>query len=262
MKKQVTSVFLIFCLSFLAACGNTANTENTQHNTKQEFILQTKNLSDFGGNFSREYTTVIDANSSLQIPAESAGKVSSIRFKEGQTVRAGATIISLEDTMTNYDLAVKQAQNAITLQDASAQTSLVNIDNQISAAEAQYNKALVAYNQLMEQTNLKYDNVVQENKNKLKTFNDTYKSQLNNIEAMMNQQLFDADKILGMTSENQYINTAFKAYLGIANGVGISKSTDSWNKLYGVRGEMRKRMENNTPFTESDTAADMALLEK
>lgn len=128
-------------------------------------------------------------------------------------MRAGATIINLSDSVTNYDLALKQAQNSIEMQDANAQTSIINIDNQIVAAKAQYDRAQLSYNQLIDRNNLKYNNVVQKNKDTLKTYDDTYKNQLLSLEGMMNQYLYDADKILGMTQETQYANNAWEPYL-------------------------------------------------
>lgn len=177
-------------------------------------------------------------------------------------MKAGQTIIALSDSLTNYDLAIKQARNGITLQEANATTSLVNLDNQISSAQSQYDKAVLAYNQLNAGNDLKYDNVVQKNKDQLKTYNDAYRNYLVAIDGMATQYLYDADLILGMTSENQYRNNSFENYLGVANGVGRSKSEDEWNKTYAMRGEIRKLLDANKNFTDGDTNAQIETVSK
>lgn len=147
------------------------------------------------------------------------------------------------------------------MQNATAATNLANLDTQIANAEIQYQKAELAYRQLTERNSLKYDNTVQQNKNQLSSYNDTYKTQLNSVDGMMTQFLYDADKIIGVTEENTYINQAWEAYLGAVNGIGWSKSEDEWNKTFALRGEIRKRRESGKKFTESNAVADMMILE-
>lgn len=259
--KAKTILLALMCVFFLASCGQNTENQTNSTNTKQEFSIKTIRLGDLGGNFNAEKTAIIEASSTLSIPAESSGKVAKINFKEGDRVKAGATIIGLEDSIANYDLAVAQARNGIVLQDATAATNLTNLDTQITNAEIQYQKAELAYRQLTERNSLKYDNIVQQNKDQLATYNDTYKTQLNSVDGMMTQFLYDADKIIGVTEENRYINQAWEAYLGAVSGIGWSKSEDEWNRTYSSRGEIRKRIESGKNFTESDTAADIAILE-
>lgn len=126
--------------------------------------------------------------------------------------------------MANYDLMLLQAKNAITLQEASNANTLTNIDTQISNAEIQLERARESYRSLKEKNNLQYDNIVKNNKDQLATLNDTYKNQLSTAENMMTSFLYSADKILGMTEENKFINYNWEAYLGQKNNIGISRS--------------------------------------
>lgn len=126
--------------------------------------------------------------------------------------------------MANYDLMLLQAKNAITLQEASNANTLTNIDTQISNAEIQLERARESYRSLKEKNNLQYDNIVKNNKDQLVTLNDTYKNQLSTAENMMTSFLYSADKILGMTEENKFINYNWEAYLGQKNNIGISRS--------------------------------------
>lgn len=215
MKTPFFIVVIFFAL-FLTSCGQ--NNEN--HNTpteKQIFTIKTTTLGDFKTDISTEKTATIQANSTLTIPAETAGKISKIFVKEGQKLRVGETIATLEDTFNNYDLALLQAKNRIATEQAGNETQIVNLENSVISAKMNYNKALLAYNQLISQNNLKYDNLVKKNADQLRGIDDNYRSHLNNLDAMATQYLYEADKILGMTSENQHINNVFEAYLGVAN---------------------------------------------
>lgn len=235
MKKTLT-IGLFLPLMILASCGQQSTDSNTTASgTKQNFTVQTASLVDFGTDISAEKSAVIQANSTLDIPAEAAGKISKIFVKEGQTLRAGATIATIADTVTNYDLMLTQAKNNIGLQNAANEAQLVNLDNGISSAQMQYDKALQAYKQLLGRNDLKYDNLVKKNQDTLDSYNDTYRQQLSALEAMMTQQLHEADKILGMTSNFQYANNSWENYLGAANGEGMATAQDSWNVIYTLR---------------------------
>lgn len=263
MNKQFLAISLISLL-FLASCGGQSTDTNTESGVtteKTDFIVRTDSLGSFGTDISTEKTAVIQADSTLTLGAEANGQISKILVKEGQTVRAGAPIATISDTMSNFDLLLSQARNNIELQKAGNASQMANLDISISNAETAYKKALQSYNQLLEKTNLQYDNLVDSNNTTLKTYNDSYRSQMSGLDATMTQLLHDADEILGMTKYRQYENDAWQGYLGLLNGEGSGKSEDSWNMVTASRGAIRARLEKKTDFTESPNE-DIAILEK
>lgn len=226
-----------------------------------DFIIQTKDLGDFGNSISTEKSSVIQANSTLNLNAESGGKINKIFKKEWDFVKAGTVIATIADNVSNYDLQLMQAKNNINLQDASAETQLANLANSVSNADIAYKKALQTYNQLQEKTSLEYDNLVKSNNDTLKTYNDTYRSQLSALDAMMTQYLHSSDKIIGMTSQYENAVYRWQSYLGASNGEGTSKAEDAWNEVYGARGVVRAKLEDQTTFTDGDATENMKVVE-
>lgn len=223
------------------------------------FLLQTKKLGDFRAAITREQTAMIQASSTLTLTAESAGTVENIRVKEGQSVHAGASLIQLQDSLTHYDLLVAQAKNGLTLQETNAETTRVNLENSIAQAEMAYKQALQNYQNLQNRNGLQYDTLVQKNKDTLKTYNDAYRNFLRDLDGAMTQYLYEADRIIGASSDNEYRVGGWRHYLGANSGIGTSKAEDAWNTLYTARGAIRSRLESKASFTESDTEKDIEI---
>lgn len=146
-------------------------------------------------------------------------------------------------------MALLQAKNRIATEQAGNETQLVNLENSVISAKMNYDKALLAYNQLISQNNLKYDNLVKKNADTKASYHDTYINNLNAMEAMMSQYLNEADQTLGMTDNYRYNNDVFERYLG-ANGGGTIQAEESWNVLYAARGAVRARVSEKKIFGE------------
>lgn len=81
MKTPFFIVVIFFAL-FLTSCGQNNDNHNTTPTEKQIFTIKTTTLSDFKTDISTEKTAIIQANSTLTIPAETSGKISKIFVKE------------------------------------------------------------------------------------------------------------------------------------------------------------------------------------
>lgn len=79
--QKIFSLLLIFSVLALASCQNNNDNQNNTE-TKQIFTLKTTRLADFSQDFSREYSAIIEANSTLEIPAETSGEVKHIFYNE------------------------------------------------------------------------------------------------------------------------------------------------------------------------------------
>lgn len=257
---KTNKIFLLFFTIFLFSCGQNSDTQNTP-TEKQIFSVKTQQLSDFETDISEEKTAVIQGNSTISLVAESSGKIGKIFAKEWENLKAGAVIATISDTVGNYDLALKQAKNNLSLQKANNESQMVNLENAISSAQMQYDKALLAYNQLLGQNTLKYDNLVEKNKNTISGFDDIYRNHLKTLDSIMTQYLYSADMILGKTDNFRYQNDAWEYYLGW-NGNGTKDAEDAWDNLYTARGKVRARLENSAIFGENNSEADFALLDE
>jgi multidrug efflux pump subunit AcrA (membrane-fusion protein) len=70
----------------------------------------------------------ITAKSSLTLTSKGVGEVANIEVKEGSQVKAGSVIARLKDTLTNYDLQLAQAENALKIQNATKETTSLNLE--------------------------------------------------------------------------------------------------------------------------------------
>lgn len=261
MKQHLYIFTLIGSIMFLSGCG-WSTPETPSHTKKTPFILHTEPLENFRSEITREKTATLQASSTLSLSSESAGTVNAISVREGQAVSAWTPLITLKDSLNNYDLAVAQAKNGVILQEASSDTTRVNLENSVLQAEIAYNRALQDATNIKNRRWLQYDTLVKKNRDTLATINDAYKNHLTDLERSMTHYLHEADKIIGVTSENQWKNSAWKAYLWAQSGVNISRAEKAWNTVYSVRWEIRKQQEKRTDFTSDDAHARIALLER
>ena len=74
----------------------------------------------------------------------------------------------LKDTQTNYDLRLAQAENALTIQNASIETTRINLENAVENARIAYERSKQAYDTLTGKNALQYDSVVSTNEKTLK----------------------------------------------------------------------------------------------
>lgn len=94
----------------------------------------------------------------------------------------------------------------------------------------------------------------------LDAYNQNYKTYLTDTDRLMTQLLFEADKILGVTSLNEYANDNWEAYLGIRNGTSFADAKNEWNTLYTVRGIIRAKLEKNMYIDPDRVSTDVELV--
>lgn len=212
---HIVPIVLIGTLA-LSSCGggNTPDASTAQTPEKTPYKITTESIGSLSQQIKREQNATITASSHLTLTAQTSGEVSSVNFHEGQAVRAGAAIVSLRDTLSNTDLAVVQARNGITLQDASITTTTVNLDQAITAAQAAYDRARLTYESLTSKTSLQYSNTLKQNNTTLRIYQDNYTNFLNELDRLMTQLLHEGDQILGMTAAYEHTNDAWEPYLG------------------------------------------------
>lgn len=257
MKKYILAVLP---LALLSSCGNTQTPVSTA-TWKQVIVASVKPLGDFSHELTSEKTATIQSSSNLTVSSEWAGIISSIKYKEGDYVKAWTPIVYIRDTMTNVDLMVTQAKSNLALQDAQRDTQIINLDNSIANAKIAYDKAIQASKTANWKSNLEYDNLAKKNRETLKTYNDAYQNYLTSMDALLTQYLHSGDQILGMTDVYDTANNWFESYLWARAGSSLIDAKDSWNIVYAARGEIRARIEAKKPFTEGNTEADLKILD-
>ncbi len=209
-----------------------------------------------------EKTWRITASSTLTLAAQGVWEISNIAVREGQSVKAGTVIATLKDTQTNYDLRLTQAENTLAIQNASIETTRINLDNTVEGARVAYERARQSYDTLMGKNALQYDTVVNNNEKTLKGYNEVFRNYLSDAEKNMTSLLYDGDKILGITTNYEYANDAWEPYLGARAWDTRALAIGEWNRLYTARGELRARLEKNKSIDISNPQADFDLVTK
>lgn len=119
----------------------------------------------------------------------------------------------LKDTVNNFDLRLAQAENAITTQDATIEITRINLDQGVDNGRIALERAEQAYKTLTDKNAISYDMVVNTNGKTLDAYNQNYKTYITDTDRLMTQLMFEADKILGITSANEYANDGWESYL-------------------------------------------------
>lgn len=253
---------LITLLVLLSSCSQTRETTLPLSGSleKTPFIIRTQKLSDF------TWTTVIEksgrivASSSLTLSSKSAGEIGKILVKEGEYVRAWATIAVLKDTVNNYDLRLDQAENALLQQNATIATTEANMNTSIDASRIGLARAKLAFESATSRKNITSLSLSNTNQKTVESYNILYKNYLSDIERQLTQMLYSGDKILGITTNFEYSNDPWEAYLGSRVWDSRSMALNEWNKLYGTRWELRARIEKGTYITAGNANADLAYV--
>lgn len=178
-------------------------------------------------------------------------------MKEGQKVKAGATIAVLKDTVNNFDIKLSQAENALAIQDTNIATTKINLDQSVNNAKIAYERAQQTYDTLTSRNAISYDSTVNTNAKTLDSYNENYKTFLADLDRIMTQSLYDGDKIIGASSTFEYANDSWEDYLGSRVGNSRSLAEEAWGKAYASRGALRAKKEKNTSLNTQNLQADL-----
>lgn len=256
--KKFTAIFLSSLL-ILSSCGKSSEVI-VEKIEKKPFLIETQILGKKTEAYTIEKSARLTAGSSLTLSAESVWEVSSISVKEGSKIRRGTRLISLRDTVNSYDIRVAQAANSVSIQDASIESTKIGLDRAITDSQIAYEQAKRAYDTLIEKTTLSYDTIVNANQKALDNLDATYKTYLADIDKNMDQVLYESDRILGLSSNNEYTNDGFESLLGARVGNLKYLSDNSYGRALAQLGQIRaQKLKSMTPETAKSDIENIEL---
>ncbi len=258
MKKFI--VFFILLPFVLSSCGTPEALPPVVQIEKTPFYIETYSIGKKVETYSIEKPGRLVSASSLTLAAESAGEITSILVKEGQKIKKWSRLIALRDTINSYDIRLAQAENALKVQDAGTASTKLSLEKAITDTQIAYDQAKRNYDLLVARNNLVYDTLVNGNTKTLESYNENYKSYLIGIETLMNNYLYEWDKIMGMTSAFQYTVDGWKSYLWAKVGNLYSQATNEWNNTYASRGNIRSKKEAGGSITQATLQADLDVI--
>lgn len=257
---------LAFCLLLLASCGETpevsppVTVSAEKREEKAPFIVETLILGTETWATKVEKSARIVASSNLVLTTQSAGEISKILIKEWQVVKAGTSIISIKDSLTNLDLRLDQAENSVNIQKASLETTAANLEIAVQSARIWYERAKQWYESLLSKNNITYDALVKNNRRTLDAYNGSFASYLADLDRTLTQTLYEGDKILGISPDFDAASDWWDAYLWIRVWNARSLAVNAWNNAYRVRGLVRSKIEQWASFDGNNPTFDLALL--
>jgi multidrug resistance efflux pump len=257
------TIFFIFSLVFLASCERASELEETLSGTgaeKTPFIIKIEKLSDFSPSTTVEKSGRISASSSLTLTSKGAGEIGKLLVKEGQYIRAWATIAILKDTVNNFDLRLDQAENALIQQNASIATTEANMNSSLDAARIALERARLGYESATSRKNIEQLTLTTTNLKTVESHTILYKNYLSDLERQMTQMLYSGDKILGVTTTFEWVNDTWEDYLWVRAWDSKSLATNEWNATYTTRGELRARIAKGVYITAWTATADLTYV--
>ncbi len=162
--------------------------------------------------------------------------------------------------MNSYDIRVAQAQNSVSIQDASIESTKLNLDRAIFDSQVAYDQSKRAYDTLVAKTTLSYDTIVNSNQKTLDNLDASYKTYLADIDKNLDQVVFESDRILGLSSNNEYINDGFESQLGARVGNLKYTSDNSYGRALAQLGQIRaQKLKTLTPETAKSDIENIEL---
>jgi multidrug resistance efflux pump len=273
----ILSLISIFILS---SCSKTEEVVVTPEKTP--FLIQTQWLSQASSDYTVTKSARITAGSSLTIASEGIGTVRSIPVKEWARIKVGSNLIELWDTVWQYNIRLRQAQNSLEWQYVNEKNTIISLNQAISDAEVAYEQSLQNYTTLrsdMEERKKKAEqdlyNANPQNSGSTAAINieklrldlekantdyrtlvgnldETYEVYLRDIEKTIGIILTDTDKILGITDGQRNYNDAYESALGAR---GVNDKNDAETLWRGLQNELK-----NTDFAKN-VSTDEANIE-
>ncbi len=258
--KSLISIVLISVLILSGCWAPVVETPTEKEKTK--FIIDTYEVGKEQKNVLIQKTGRITASSSLTLTAQWAGEVSKISVREWQSVKAGTVIATLKDTQSNYDLRFSQAQNTLKVQNATIETTRINLEQAVDNARIAFERARQSYETLTNKNNFAVETLINTNSKTLDSYNESYKTYLSDTERIMTQMLYEADKILGITTNFQYANDSWEPYLGTRVGNSKSLADNEWGSTYALRWDLRARIEKTKTINLANPDEDFEFISK
>lgn len=140
----------------------------------------------------------------------------------GQNVAVSNTEVSVDRALTDAQIAFDQAERAyntlladVTERKKKAESDYFNSDlsKTGSIASSNYEKTKLD----LEKADIDYKNILANNTQQLSNIDSSYHVFANDVRKTLEQMVFEADKVLGVTNAYQTSNDTFESFLGARN---------------------------------------------
>lgn len=102
---------------------------------KTDFYIELKDFSDFSTGTYLEKSWKITSTEEIKMNSQAIGRVSVINVKEGDKVRAGQVLMSLQDNVASYGINLDRAKNGLQRAQISYDSTKINLEKQVFESE-------------------------------------------------------------------------------------------------------------------------------
>lgn len=263
MKK----ILYIFVLTlFFLSCSK--QEDEVTDIVKQDFIVQTKKISDFTGSLLLQKTWKLSSSQDIKLNSLAAWRVKSIYVKEWENVWVNDVIARLDDSISNFWLALERAQNNLDKAHITFESTELTLDKQLFDTQSQVDKLNLSIENLKKdsQKNIekaqsdltnsiysnawskssldldKLDNSIKKQEldldNKkiaddetISSYSNTLKKDFSTLSVFLDDILEFSDKLLWMSPENRDKNDNFEKFLWAKDATQKINAEKYYNEL-------------------------------
>lgn len=202
-----------------------------------------------------DIVATIEWNKTSSLGFRSAGIVENILVSPGDRVKKWQILARLgnnEGSIQNNGLINIQKE----LQNLEKTTNIVQsgIENTSNALSRLYDERI----KWLDTNILSLENTLEQAKQKLgnqtSSLGTTFETFAHDFDRVSTSMLYEWDKILGITTNFEYSNDGWEAYLWTRVGDSRSLADNDWNKLYTLRGKIRTYTETGVVITDINSA--------
>lgn len=231
MKK----IFIIlFFTLLLFSCSN--EDEIIEKIVKQDFYIETKNVSDFWNWLILKKTWKISSSQDIALTSQILWRVKNIYVKEWEQVKSWDIIAKLDDNIANYWLSLERAKNILDKLQINYETTENSLNKKISDIKiglknlkfdnywTRSSLELDKINNSIKKIAIDYENLKIANLQTISWFKNSWKKDLTSFTTYLDDVIDFSDKLLGITSKNKNINDSFEDYLWAKDSFQLKNS--------------------------------------
>ena len=211
-----------------------------------------------------EKTATISSSQDILVTSQANGKVAKIPHNEGDTIKAGETIVSLSDTIANYKIQLDSAKNALDRAVLTRKQTELTINQQIEQAKNALDTAKEALWNAEKGAELAIQQAkigVTNADNQIDTLKKQFVSQKSTLIIVINWVLDTADTLLGVTDYYEdKMNKSMDVYLGAKDVRLKNQAKDELKALYTLRDEIKNL--KDVPETNEELLTNTLQLEE
>ena len=220
--KKLYIVLSLFLVTFsLSSCWE----ELEEVSEKKDFLIETKNISEFDGKYTFEKTGKVWSNQDITLSSQVNWRISKILKKEWEYVNRWDVILYIEDNIANYGLNLESAKNNLekaklnyestevkldkVIADVKRDISNSQIDNEWSSSSLE----LVKLENSIKKLALDYENKKIWNIEQIQWFKNSFNRDFTNFSIFLEDVIDFSDELLWVTTKNKDENDEFEDYL-------------------------------------------------